>query len=156
MSGRPALLLAGLLWTATAAGGGPVLYLRSAAVLPAGELSLGAIAEVRGAEPQEAALLALVQHALIMGCVPVSGDMWQSYIGAGGWTHGHGERDALKKLLDSQDPATQAVVAAARSVGKRTAHLALLLKAGAEAHRDFLSRDVAYRALLDGVSMNGE
>ncbi len=58
MSSRPALLLAGLLWTATAAGGGPVLYLRSAAVLPAGELSLGAIAEVRGAEPQEAALLA--------------------------------------------------------------------------------------------------
>ncbi len=58
MPGRPALLLAGLLWSAAAVSGGPVLYLRSAAVLPAGELTLGAIAEVRGAEEQEAALLA--------------------------------------------------------------------------------------------------
>jgi flagella basal body P-ring formation protein FlgA len=60
MPGRLALLLAGLLWTATAASGGPVLYLRPAAVLPAGEFTLGAIAEVRGAEAQEAAGLAAV------------------------------------------------------------------------------------------------
>jgi multimeric flavodoxin WrbA len=105
---------------------------------------------------QEAALMALVQHALIMGCVPVSGDMWESYVGAGGWTHGHGERNALKKLLENQDPATLAVVAAARSVGKRTAQLALLLQAGAEAYRGFLSADVTYQALLAGVSTNGE
>jgi len=61
-----ALLLAGLLWTAAAASGGPVLYLRPAAVLPAGELTLGAIAEVHGAEAQEAAGLA----ALPLGPAP--------------------------------------------------------------------------------------
>jgi len=60
MSGRLALVLAGLLWTATAALGGPVLYLRPSAVLPAGELTLGAIAEVHGAEPRDAAELAAV------------------------------------------------------------------------------------------------
>jgi flagella basal body P-ring formation protein FlgA len=66
MRGRSALLLAGLLWAAAAAGGVPVLYLRPDAVLPAGEFSLGAIAEVRGAEAQEAALL----EAAPMGAVP--------------------------------------------------------------------------------------
>jgi flagella basal body P-ring formation protein FlgA len=62
MSGRLAMLqvLAGLLWTVTAAHGGPVLYLRPSAVLPAGELTLGAIAEVHGAEGREAAELAAV------------------------------------------------------------------------------------------------
>jgi flagella basal body P-ring formation protein FlgA len=66
MPGRPALILAGLIWTATAVGGGPVLYLRTAAVLPAGELSLGAIADVRSDDPREAAALA----ALGLGPVP--------------------------------------------------------------------------------------
>ncbi len=55
-----ALVLAGLLWTAAAAAGGPVLYLRPAAVLPAGELTLGAVAELHGVEAREAAELAAV------------------------------------------------------------------------------------------------
>ena len=100
---------------------------------------------------QEAAIMALVQHALIMGCVPVSGDMWQSYIGAGGWTHGHGERGALQKLTDSGDPTAQAVVAAAASVGKRVVQLALLIRAGAEAYHAFLAQDVAYQALVSAL-----
>jgi flagella basal body P-ring formation protein FlgA len=58
MSAQLAPVLAVLLWTAAVASGGPVLYLRPAAVLPAGELTLGAIAEVRGAGAQEAAALA--------------------------------------------------------------------------------------------------
>ena len=63
---RPALILAGLIWTASAASGGPVLYLRPTAVLPAGGLSLGAIADVRSEDPREAAGLA----ALGLGAVP--------------------------------------------------------------------------------------
>ncbi len=97
---------------------------------------------------QEAAMLALIQHALIMGCVPISGDMWQSYIGAGGWTHGDGDRGALKKLLEDANPSSQAAVAAAASVGKRVAQLALLLKAGGDTYSDFLSSDDAYQAFL--------
>ena len=61
-----ALVLAGLLWTATTARGGPVLYLRSMAVLPAGQLTLGAVAEVHGVQAREAAELA----ALPLGPVP--------------------------------------------------------------------------------------
>jgi flagella basal body P-ring formation protein FlgA len=68
MPGRLAMLpvLAGLLWTAAAARGGPVLYLRSMAVLPAGQLTLGAVAEVHGVPAREAAELA----ALLLGLVP--------------------------------------------------------------------------------------
>jgi len=66
MPGRLALVLAGLLWTATTARGGPVLYLRSMAVLPAGQLTLGAVAEVHGVQAREAAELA----ALPLGPVP--------------------------------------------------------------------------------------
>ena len=61
-----ALVLAGLLWTVMTARGGPVLYLRSMAVLPAGQLTLGAVAEVHGVQAREAAELA----ALPLGPVP--------------------------------------------------------------------------------------
>src|SRR4030042_1057432 len=66
MPGRLALVLAGLLWTVMTARGGPVLYLRSMAVLPAGQLTLGAVAEVHGVQAREAAELA----ALPLGPVP--------------------------------------------------------------------------------------
>jgi multimeric flavodoxin WrbA len=114
--------------------------------------AIGAIAQ--GAHlfsGQEAAILALIQHALIMGCVPVSGDMWQSYIGAAGWTHSDADRRALRQLLKNGDPAAHAAVAAASSLGKRVVQVALLIKAGAGVHRDFLSSDETYQALLGGL-----
>ena len=97
---------------------------------------------------QEAAILTLVQHALIMGCVPVSGDMWQSYIGAGGWTQSSSGTRTLEKLYESGDPVAQAAVAAATSLGRRVAQLALLIKAGADTYREFLSKDRTYQALV--------
>jgi flagella basal body P-ring formation protein FlgA len=66
MRRRSALLLAGLLWTAAAAGSGPVLYLRQSAVPPTAELALGMVAEVRGVEASQAAALA----ALPLGPAP--------------------------------------------------------------------------------------
>jgi multimeric flavodoxin WrbA len=99
---------------------------------------------------QEAAMLDVVQHALIMGCLPVTGDMWQSYIGAAGWTHGRGDTRALKQLLAEGDPAARAAVAAATSLGRRVVQVALLVKAGAAVYRDFLAQDEAYEALLLG------
>ena len=38
----------------------------------------------------------VINHALICGCIPVAGDMWESYIGAGGWTLNQESRSALK------------------------------------------------------------
>jgi len=58
MARRLPLALAVLTWTAAAVCGGPVLYLRPAAVLAAGDFTLGAIADVRSDDPREAAELA--------------------------------------------------------------------------------------------------
>jgi hypothetical protein len=57
----------------------------------------------------------------------------------------------LKKLFENGDPATLATAAAAASVGKRVAQLALLIKAGADACRGFLSHDQAYEALVSAL-----
>ena len=35
---------------------------------------------------QELAVAFLHQHAVLMNCIPVSGDGWESYLGASGWT----------------------------------------------------------------------
>ena len=91
---------------------------------------------------------ALINHAVLMGCVPVAGDPWQSYLGAGGWTRGDIEKGALRRLYESGETDAQAAVAAADSLGRRVAQMALLLKAGGAASREMLAEDDAYSFFL--------
>jgi len=52
---------------------------------------------------QEHTITDLINHALIMQCIPVSGDLWQAYIGVGGWTSNLPERNGLKKVAQEGD-----------------------------------------------------
>lgn len=79
---------------------------------------------------QEHATSMLIQHALLMGCVPVSGYLPESYIGAGAWTECLADRDAIKRLNERGSPAARASVSAAESVGKRVAAVARMVQAG--------------------------
>ena len=45
---------------------------------------------------QESAVIYLLQHAVLMNCIPVSGDGWESYIGASGWTRAQKSEDAIR------------------------------------------------------------
>lgn len=97
---------------------------------------------------QEHAITDLMNHAVVMGCVPFSGDPWESYIGASGWTRNSGAKDALKRLYEEGDFDAQVAVKAARSLGRRVVQLALLIKTGGEHHRQMLERDGGYGQFL--------
>ncbi len=97
---------------------------------------------------QESTLVQLVNHALLMQCVPSAGDMWECYIGAGAWTSNAVERTALQDQAGRGMFDAQAAVKAARDVGKRAVEMARILRAGAAALRDELSADPVYSPFL--------
>lgn len=95
---------------------------------------VGAIAQgMHPAAGQESVLMSIVAHALVTGCVPVVGDYWQSYVGAGGWTSNRVEKNALAALLAEGDEGAAALVAASRSVARRATELALIIQSGLSA-----------------------
>jgi multimeric flavodoxin WrbA len=100
---------------------------------------------------QEQVMTALVNHAVMMGCIPVAGDPWQSYLGAAGWTRQDLAENSLRNLYENGDEDAKVAVAAAESLGKRVAQTALLITAGGAACRDMLAADGAYDAFLGRV-----
>ena len=114
-------------------------------IIPKNVKVIGAIAQgVHIFSGQEHTITDIINHALIMGCVPVGGDTWESaYIGGGGWTFNEREKDALKKHYEKGDPAAVVAVRAARSVGKRAIQFALMLKQGAIVKREMLEKEEA-------------
>lgn len=100
---------------------------------------------------QEHAFTEIINHALIMGCVMVSGDYWEAYIGGGGWTEESGRRNALKELHEKGNSDAIAAVKACQSVGKRVIELAQFLKAGALASTTYLEKDPTFKMFLERI-----
>lgn len=100
---------------------------------------------------QEHTLTDLNNHAMVMGCLYTNGDLWESYIGAGGWTCNEAEKDALKKHYEKGDLDAVAAVKSTYSVGRRSAELALLLQAGAERRMDILENQKVYEPFVNRV-----
>jgi multimeric flavodoxin WrbA len=90
---------------------------------------------------QEQIMSYLINHAVLMSCLPVSGDEWQSYLGAAGWTRNLLRKDSLRRLHEEGDLDAQATVAAAESLGKRVVQVAMIVQAGGMAYRDMLVED---------------
>lgn len=97
---------------------------------------------------QEHALTDLINHALLVGAVPVAGDLWEAYIGAAGWTADKRDRDAISALYSSSDLDAQVAVRASESVGKRVAEVCLLLAAGAANQPEYFNKQGYYTPLL--------
>ena len=70
---------------------------------------------------QELTISFLLHHALHNNCIPISGDGWQSYIGAGAWTKCDREAGAIKSQFENDDFDARIAVQASRSLGKRAA-----------------------------------
>lgn len=100
---------------------------------------------------QEHAITDLINHAILMGSIPVAGDPWESYIGAAGWTSNELSRDALKKQHEKGDFFdAEVAITASKSLGRRTAQIALMLKQGAIAEREMLEKEgTIFKPLLD-------
>lgn len=97
---------------------------------------------------QEQVITTLINHAVLLSCVPVAGDPWPSYLGAAGWTRNEMRKDSMRRLYEEGEADALITVAAAESLGKRVVQMALLLKAGGEASRDLLQEDGSYDAFL--------
>lgn len=100
---------------------------------------------------QEHAITDLVNHALVMGCIPVTGDLWESYIGVGGWTENNTAKNAIEKLYEDGNTDAKVTVKAARALGKRAAQIALIVKSGALASRELLKPDGGFNALYQRI-----
>lgn len=110
---------------------------------------IGAIAQgMHFSAGQELAINFLIQHAVLKNCVPVSGDGWQSYLGAAGWTMCQREKDAIQRQFEKKDRDAEVAVNSSRSLGKRAAELALIIQQGGVNLKEFLSEDPSYRPFL--------
>ena len=98
---------------------------------------------------QEHTLTSLINHTLIMQCIPVTGDMWHSYIGGGGWTSNDIDPKALENQLAKNNYDASIAVKSAQDIGKRAVELALLIRAGGYSRKRELSRDPIYKPFLD-------
>jgi len=125
-------------------------------VLPAGSETIPKLLKVIGsiaqgmhmASGQEHTITDLVNHALVMQSVPVTADLWQSYIGAGGWTENRPERDALERLSGAAEIGAKAAVHASRMLGRRAVQMALIIRSGLIARREVLVGDPLYGPVL--------
>lgn len=112
---------------------------------------VGCIAQgIHTVSGQESTIIQVVNHALINGCIPVTGDMWESYIGAGGWTLNEEGRDALKKLYDQGQEDARVAVESSRSLATRAFEIALLIRNGALNSPEVLNQPT-YVALAERI-----
>lgn len=126
-----------------------------AVTLPKSLKVIGAIAQGSHLfSGQEHAITDIINHALIMGCVPVTGDMWQSYIGAGGWTHNENGKDSIKKQFEEGKNDAVVAVTASRTLAKRAVEMAMILRSGGLVKQDYFSKDPVYKPFIDRVNEN--
>ena len=93
---------------------------------------------------QEQAIEFLIQHILLMRCVPVPGDLSESYIGVGGWTGGKIQNNSLEVSFEEGDRDTQLTVKAARTLGIRVVEMAMILREGVKGNRLQLEKEPSY------------
>ena len=84
-----------------------------------------------------------------MQCIPIQGDLWESYIGVGGWTSTDIGRDALKKLAEKEDNDTLIAVQASRALGRRVVEMSMVTKSGLLACKDLFKGDILHEPLFN-------
>jgi hypothetical protein len=112
----------------------------------------GCIPSVAGLFPRTAFKVSVLNIAFeVRARIYVSGDLWENYIGAAGWTENDPlvSLDALKRYYDEEHFDAQVAVKAARSQGRRVAELAILIKAGALQFLEKLKKDDMYVAFVE-------
>jgi len=130
------------------------LYEKGKEKLPKLLKSIGSIAQgIHFSSGQEHTITDLINHALLMQCVPVTGDMWESYIGGVGWTSCADERDALKSQYEREELDAVIAVRSARDVGRRSAEVALILREGIKAQAPQIRDDPSYTPILQKLGL---
>ncbi len=97
---------------------------------------------------QELTIAFLHQHAVLLNCIPISGDGWESYLGAAGWTRGRKEMNALEEEYAKEEMDARVAVRACETLVLRCLETAFILKAGGRALKEKLAGDPAYGVFL--------
>ena len=100
---------------------------------------------------QELTISFLILHSVLKNCIPVSGDGWESYLGGCGWTKNDRGRDAIKRLYEEKETDATVAINSSRSLGRRGAELALIIKNGGLQMKEFLSKDPSYRPFIEKI-----
>lgn len=100
---------------------------------------------------QEHTITDLINHALVMQCIPVTGDLWESYIGAAGWTSNRIERNSLKELTQKGDMDAEIAVRGAKAIGRRSVEMSMIIRSGVMANQKLLENDPVYKPLLKNL-----
>jgi len=100
---------------------------------------------------QEHAQAFINTHAILMRCIPVSGDLWESYIGAGGWTEVSLKVSALKTLAEEGKQDAQIAVRSAQSLGKRVVEMAMIVRDGLKSNKTLLAEQPSYLPVLKKI-----
>lgn len=103
---------------------------------------------------QEVTLVQLILHETLMNCIPISGDSWESYLGAAAWTFNSTNRNILKEKMEENDRDTDIAFRAAFSLVKRSLEAAAILKAGGLARKEDLKKDLSYQPFLQRICEN--
>lgn len=93
---------------------------------------------------QEKALQTMIDHILLMRCVPVAADLNESYTGVLGWTAGKTEPRAYELLFSEGDKDARLTIKAARTLGIRVVETANILTQGAKQSRTILEKEPLY------------
>ncbi len=101
---------------------------------------------------QEHTITDIINHTLLMQSIPVTGDMWEAYIGAAGWTKNRIERDALQQLVREGDFAAFAAVRSAESLGRRAVETAGIVLNGLVSCKDRHTGDPLYRYIYERLA----
>ena len=100
---------------------------------------------------EELAVNQIAQHALLLNCLPVSGDGPNSYMGAPAWTHGDLSVHAMEELVRRGDEDTVVSLRAVESTAQRAVEIAAMLRYGAKEMKDILAQDARYGPYLSRV-----
>lgn len=98
---------------------------------------------------QEHTITDLINHALMMQSIPVVGDMWESYIGAAGWTSNKMDKKALKELYQNNNYAAEIAVEASEKIARRSIEMAAIIQNGVKANKEKLASQEHYNVYLN-------
>jgi len=83
-----------------------------------------------------------------MQCIPVTGDMWESYIGAAGWTNNKIDRNAMEEDFKKGNFDTCVAVEAAEKIALRAVEIAVIVKSGVSKNKSYFAQQDHYSPLL--------
>ena len=98
---------------------------------------------------QELAINQIIQHAVLLNSIPISGNGPESYMGAPAWAGGSVSANALPELYEKKDADLMISLNAAKSCVRRAVEVAAILRTGALEMKEQLIKDKRYFAYFN-------